>query len=65
MICGRVMAIYKIKIIETLEKIVEVGAIDKKDALEIAQEKYTATEDNFILSADDYSGVKFQVVEDD
>ena len=59
------MAIYKIKIIETLEKIVEVGAIDKKDALETAQEKYTATEDNFILSADDYSGVEFQVVEDD
>lgn len=58
------MATYKIRIVETLEKIVEVGAIDKKNALEIAHEKYTATEDDLILSADDYSGVEFQVVEE-
>lgn len=57
------MATYKIKIIETLEKVVTVNALDKKNALETAQEKYTAAEDDFILTADDYSGVDFKVEE--
>ena len=57
------MATYKIKIIETLEKVVTVNALDKKNALETAHEKYTAAEDDFILSADDYSGVDFKVEE--
>lgn len=54
---------FNIKITETLEKIVTVEAYDAKNALEIVHEKYTAAEDDFILSADDYSGVGFQVVE--
>ena len=58
------MATYKIRIVETLEKVVEVEAVDRKNALEITHEKYTAAEDDFILSADDYLGVEFQVVEE-
>ena len=54
---------YAIHIIERLEKVVTVEADDRKNALEIAQEKYSAAEDDFVLSADDYSGVNFQVVE--
>ena len=58
------MKTFKVRITETLEKVVEIKADDKQNALEIAHEKYTAAEDNFILSADDYSGVDFKVVEE-
>lgn len=58
------MKTFKVRITETLEKVVKIKADDKQNALEIAYEKYTAAEDNFILSADDYSGVDFQVVEE-
>ena len=58
------MAEFKIRIIETLEKVVTVSAADKKNALEIAHEKYIAAEDEFILSADDYSGVEFKAVDE-
>ena len=54
---------YIIRITETLEKEVAVIAIDSKNALEIAHKKYTAAEDGYILSADNYCGVDFQVVE--
>lgn len=55
---------YRIRIIEILEKEVTVLAKDKKNALEVAHEKYIAAEDEFILSADDYSGVEFKAVEE-
>ena len=42
------MAKYKIKIIETLEKEVIVSAADRKNALEIAEEKYSKADDEFI-----------------
>ena len=55
------METFKVRITETLEKVVEVQAVDAKNALEITHEKYTAAEDDFVLSADDYSGVNFKV----
>ena len=56
---------YTIRITETLEKDVTILASSKKIALEKVHEYYTAAkEDEFILTADDYSGVDFQVVEE-
>ena len=55
---------YKIRIIETLEKEVTISAADKKNALEIAEEKYVKAEDGFVLSADDFSGIEIKVVEE-
>ena len=56
---------YTIRITETLEKDVTILASSKKIALEKVHEQYTAAkEDEYILTADDYSGVDFQVVEE-
>ena len=58
------MAEFKIKIIETLEKVVEIEALNRKEALENAQRNYSAAESEYVLTADDYSDVDFQVVEE-
>ena len=58
------MAVYKIRIIETLEKVVTISAADRKNALEIVEEKYSKAEDDYILSADDFSGIEFKAVEE-
>lgn len=58
------MAQFKIRIIETLEKEVTVSAADRKNALEIAEEKYSKAEDDYILSADDFSGIEFKAVDE-
>lgn len=48
---------YKIKVIETLSKIVEVEADSEDAAFEKIQDMH-ANED-FVLSADDFEGVEF------
>ena len=58
------MAEFKIRIIETLEKEVMISAADRKNALEIAEEKYSNAEDGYILSADDFSGIEFKAVDE-
>ena len=58
------MAQFKIRIIETLEKVVTVSAADRKNALEIVEVKYSNAEDGYVLSADDFSGIEFKAVED-
>ena len=55
---------FKIRITETLEKVVEIEARNRKEALEIAQINYSAAESDYVLTADDYSDVDFQVVEE-
>lgn len=55
---------YRIRIIETLEKEVTVSAADRKNALEIAEEKYSKAEDGYVLSADDFSGIEFKAVDE-
>lgn len=55
---------FKIRITETLEKVIEIEARNKKEALEIAQINYSAAESDYVLTADDYSDVDFQVVEE-
>lgn len=58
------MAQFKIRIIETLEKEVTISAADKKNALEIAEEKYSKAEDGYVLSADDFSGIEIKAVDE-
>ena len=56
---------YTIRITETLEKDVTILATSKKIALEKVHEQYIAAkEDEYILTAKDYTGVKFEVVEE-
>ena len=55
---------FKIRIIETLEKEVTISAADRKNALEIAEEKYSKAEDGFVLSADDFSGIEIKAVDE-
>ncbi|MBO7695633.1 MAG: hypothetical protein J6W16_06960 [Methanobrevibacter sp.] len=54
----------KVRIKETLEKVVEIEARNRKEALEIAQINYLDAESDYVLTADDYSDVNFQVVEE-
>ena len=58
------MAVFKIRIIETLEKVVTVSAADRKNALEIAEEKYSNAEDGYVLSADDFSAIEIKAVDE-
>ena len=51
-----------VKITETLEKIVEVDAKNEKEALQIVDNNYRAAVDDYILSADNFSEVSFEVV---
>ena len=56
---------YTVHITETLEKDVHILASSKKIALEKVHEEYIAArEDEYILTADDYSGVDFKVVDE-
>ena len=55
---------YKVRVTETLEKIVTINALNIKRALEKAQEKYDEAEDDFILTSDDYTGVNFEVIKE-
>lgn len=54
----------KVKITETLVKIVEVDAKDEREALQIADNKYRAADDDFVLSADNFDSVEFEVVKE-
>lgn len=55
--------IFNVKITETLEKIVTIQAKDDKEALQLADNKYRAASQDFVLDADDFTDVEFQVVE--
>lgn len=52
---------YKIKVVETLEKIVEIEADTEKEALEEALDKYS--EEEIILYPEDHVNTEFYVVE--
>lgn len=57
---------YTIRITETLEKDVTILATSKKIALEKVHEQYIAAKDDeYILTAKDYTGVDFKVVDND
>jgi|GEM_PF-3039853 len=55
----------KVKITETLVKIVEVDAKDEKEALQVVDNLYHAADEDFILSAENFDYVEFEVVKND
>lgn len=55
----------KVKITERLVKFVEVDAKDEKEALQLVDNKYRAADEDFILSAENFSDVQFEVVKND
>lgn len=57
------MAKYKIKVTETLQKVVEVEAETVKDALGIVEDMWNGSE--IILFADDFKGVEFSEYKED
>ena len=59
------MAEFKIRIIETLEKTVEVDANSEYEAILKAHTNYNAAKDGYVLSADDFTNVDFKVLKDD
>ena len=48
---------YKINIVETLQRLVEVEAEDKDTALQLVKDKWNHAE--IVLDADDFTGVDF------
>ena len=52
------MKVYKVRIVETLERVVEVQAEDYIDARLLVEEMYRSSE--IVLDADDFGGVKFK-----
>ena len=59
------MAQFKIRIIETLEKAVEVDANSEYEAILKAHTNYNAAKDGYVLDADNITNVDFRVVTDD
>ena len=54
------MNTYKVKITETLEKVVEVEAEDRDEAEQIVSDAWHNSE--YILDAEDFKGVEFNAV---
>lgn len=59
------MAEFKIRIIETLEKTVEVDANSEYEAILKAHTNYNAAKDGYVLDADNFINVDFEVLKDD
>ena len=54
------MKTYKVKITETLEKVVEVEAEDRDEAEQIVSDAWHNSE--YVLDAEDFKGVEFNAV---
>lgn len=55
----------KVKITETLVKIVEVDAKNEREALQLVDDNYRAADEDYILSAENFIDVQFEVVKND
>lgn len=53
-----------VKITETLEKFVEVDAKGRLEELQIAENNYRAADDDYVLTAVNFTEVSFEVVND-
>lgn len=53
---------YKVKITETLEKVVEIDADNEREALTIAECNYRAAKDDYILTAENFTDTDFEVL---
>ena len=58
------MKTFKVRITETLEKVVEVQAETENEALQLVDDNYRAAQDDYILGADNFTGVDFKVEEE-
>lgn len=55
------MQIYTIRITETLEKLIHIQAESEEDALNKVIHNYNCAEDGYVLSADNFADVNFEV----
>lgn len=55
--------IFKVRITETLSKIVEVEAATAEEAVSTVNENYIKAEPNCILDYNDYQGVEMEIEE--
>ena len=55
---------FAIKITETLEKTVIVKAEDVPEALSLAEDNYYAAKDDYVLDAENFTNVNFEVVKE-
>lgn len=55
------MKTFKIEVLETLSRVVEVQAFDEYDALNIIEDEYKL--ENIVLGADDLVRVHFDILE--
>ena len=53
---------YKVVITETLSKVFEIEAGSKQEAEEKARLSWSSAEDDYILGADDFTGVEIEVM---
>lgn len=56
--------IYKVRIVETLEKTVEIEANNEHEALVIADDNYWGAQDAYVLDAENFTNVDFKVVKE-
>lgn len=55
---------HKVRIVETLSRVVEIESYNEKEALMSANSSYADCEDGFVLSYDDFTEVKFSIVKE-
>lgn len=55
------MQIYTVKITETLEKLIHIEADSEQNAVNKVVKNYNLAEDGYVLSADNFADVKFEV----
>lgn len=54
---------FKVRITETLSKVVEVEAVTAEEAVSTVNANYIKAEPNYILDYNDYQGVEMEVEE--
>lgn len=54
---------FKVRITETLSKVVEVEAVTAEEAVSTANENYVKAEPNYTLDYNDYQGVEMRIEE--
>lgn len=59
------MKTFKVRITETLEKVVTIQAETEKEALQLADDNYRAAQDDYVLDAENFTNVDFKVLKDD
>ena len=56
---------YKVKITETLTKVIEIDADSEYEALQIADNNYRKADDEYILTSDNFDTCSMEIVKND